>query len=88
MVFTMAVTLWSFYGATQYAREVDNLAEQHARSGSQEILEIPWHEESRMQLVLSGIHNTPPPLLTDEKHWKNAAYARYWGIKGIRMREK
>ncbi len=88
MVFTMAVTLWSFYGATQYAREVDNLAEQHARSGSQEILEIPWHEESRMQLVLSGIHNTPPPLLTDEKDWKNAAYARYWGIKGIRMMEK
>ena len=45
---------------------------------------IPFREISLKEHVMSGYHITDMGISDDENDWKNIAFARYYGIKGIR----
>ncbi len=87
MLLTMSVSAYAVYETSLYADEADQAASALAASGSMDILELPPRKEDAMRIILSGVHNTPPPLKSDENHWNNVAYARYWGIRGVKTAE-
>lgn len=45
----------------------------------------PFKKASRTETLLSGFHIVENELLEDDKSWENVAFARYYGIKGIRV---
>lgn len=48
----------------------------------------PFVSADKINERLSGFHLLGYELSEDENDWRNAAFARYYGIKGIRMVEK
>ncbi len=87
MIWTMSVTALAIYDTSVYADEVNEAARSMAASNSLQILELPHREADSREIIWSGVHNTPSPLKTDVNHWNNVAYARYWGIEGVKMKE-
>ena len=46
---------------------------------------MAFREISLKEHIMSGYHITDMGISSDENDWKNAAFARYYGIKGIRI---
>jgi hypothetical protein len=56
--------------------------------GSEKILEVKpaWYATERNWGLFTGLHAAySNPFYRDMNHWKNVAFARYFGIKGVRM---
>ena len=63
------------------------IAEAQALSGSDEILEVRPADFAvgKNWALITGLHAFSVPFSEDRNHWKNAAFARYYGIKGVRL---
>ncbi len=82
---TFSVTLWWFIGAWEWRAA---LMENVAACGEEEILvleeDLPRGEQH--WYLLSGLHTYGSGISSDEKNWRNVAFARYYHIGGIRLR--
>lgn len=83
---TLCCTYAGMYSTNRYNQCVIMAVQQHKSSGLSTVLEIAAPSEHSGTLALaSGWHIVQPTLKEDEYDWKNVAFARYYGIKGIRM---
>ncbi len=80
------VTLNNYYKINLQMQNIIQSAQQLSVSNSNEILMVAsFKETSKLQDILSGYHIPNYELSEDENDWKNVDFARYYGIKGIRM---
>lgn len=60
--------------------------EQAKRENKDTVLTVrSFAKTSNTEYLLSGFHIIDNELTEDEKSWENVAFARYFGIKGIRV---
>lgn len=86
-VVTLGATYIGLFCTNQYDKNVVQLVKQHKVGGTVSVLEIPAPPVYPEILVsASGRHLVRPELTEDENDWTNVAYARYYGIKGIRIK--
>ena len=84
------ITLFGTYkgmsSAYLYNQSVVAAARQHQSAGLSSVLEIPAPPDySEAMVWASGRHIVQPTLKEDEHDWSNVAFARYYGIKGVRI---
>ena len=83
---TLYGTYAGMYSTCRYNRRVLTAVQQHKKAGLSSVLEIPPPPKFPEALVwMSGRHIVRPSLKEDERDWENVAFARYYGIKGIRV---
>lgn len=83
---TLCGTYIGIYSTYRYNQSVIKAAQKHLATGSSSVLEIPAPSDiSETLMWASGRHIVQPSLKEDAKNWTNVAFARYYGIKGIRV---
>lgn len=83
---TAAVTMSCFYNIHIYMTDLINSAKQHSIEMPEGILQVKPMEEVNQNIeVISGFHIPGFELFESETNWANTAFARYYGIKGVRM---
>lgn len=89
------VTLFSTYSGYfkiyEYDSDIRKKIEEHKQTHPDAVLEIQEYDnKDNLNLLyrLSGGHLMKAALSGDESQWQNVAVARYYGIKGIRMKGK
>ena len=83
---TLYGTYAGMYSTYRYNQSVAMAVQQHKKAGRSSVLEIsapPKHPEALVWM--SGRHIVQPSLKEDERDWANVAFARYYGIKGVRV---
>ena len=86
-VMTAGVTVHSFYNIHIQMEGIVVSAKQAA--GSETVVIVPRLEKTEKEEdMFSGFHIPSFELSEDENRWENVAFARYYGIKGIRMPQK
>lgn len=77
----------SVFYSKEYGYMHSITAEAQALSGSDEILEVRPADFSmgKNWALITGLHAFSVPFSEDRNHWKNIAFARYYGIKGVRL---
>lgn len=86
-VVTLGATYIGMISTNKYDKNVVKLINQYKTTGSASIMDIPAppvHPE--VLLSASGRHLVRLELTENENDWTNVAYARYYGIKGIRVK--
>ena len=84
---TTVVAFKHYYEMHLYTEEVVASARQMKTKTA--ILAVkPFSEPSLVEHIMSAYHVTGLGITEDEKEWKNVAFARYYGIKGIRVLKK
>ncbi len=78
---TLSVYQWRC--VYEYDRQVLSIVKKEAASPSMEVLEIERFPFRFWIYPASGLHAVKFELPEDPGNWKNAAYARYYGISGI-----
>ena len=84
---TLYGTYAGMYSAYRYNQSVITAVQQHKKAGLSSVLEIPAPPVFSETLVwMSGRHIVQPSLKEDERDWLNVAFARYYRIKGVRVK--
>ena len=84
-VITLIFTYWGTYLVWQYDSELMKQVSIYQKSNRKDILEVPeFIKGSKYLDWASGQHLKRPMLKEDENSWINVAFARYYGITGIR----
>lgn len=85
-VMTASVTLYHTQIINNQMKELITIAKSAANAGREDVLVVkPFSETKRVFALMSGFHIPGFELSKDENNWANVAFARYYGIKGIRM---
>lgn len=85
---TLYGTYAGMYSTYRYNQNVIKTAQKHQAIGLSSVLEVPAPPAFSETLVwMSGRHIVQPSLKEDEMDWINVAFARYYGIKGIRIKK-
>ena len=85
-IMTSAVTLHNFYGMKEWQRELLIQVQQAKSENKNSVLIVaPCRTASKTEVLASGFHIINNDLSEDADSWENVAFARYYGIKGIRM---
>lgn len=85
-VFTSIVTLWSFYGMHEQMKTFLNTIEGLSPKEKAVVYQVrSFMKADKTQKMLSGFHIIDNDLSEDENSWENVSFARYYGIKGIRV---
>ena len=85
-VISASITIQFFYETYMQMSTVINGAKQiHKNSENQILIVNPFKNSGSLKDLLSGYHLSYFNLSEDENNWVNVAFARYYGIKGIRM---
>lgn len=80
------VSLNNYYKIHLQMQNIIQSAKQMNMTDSNEILTVEsFKKTSILQDIMSGYHIPNYELSEDENDWKNVDFARYYGIKGIRM---
>lgn len=83
---TLCATYWGFYLTYQYDKDLIDVVKLHKESGLYSVLDVSPPPEHPIKLVWASLqHLIHPELTDDENHWMNVAFARYYGVQGIRM---
>jgi hypothetical protein len=83
---TLYGTYAGLYSTYRYNQSVVLAVRQHKKAGLASVLEIPAPPKYSETLVwMSGRHIVHLSLKEDERDWTNVAFARYYGIKGVRI---
>ena len=83
---TASVTVYNMFEKHAHIQKILIAAEKLQRSPKNEILYVkPFREVSFRENLMSGLHLPSYNLTEDENNWKNVAFARYYGIKGIKV---
>lgn len=81
---TTIVAVNHYYETYLYTERIIASAKQ--MKGKETVLDVkPLREPSLAEHVMSAYHVAGLGISEDENEWKNVAFARYYGIKGIRM---
>lgn len=71
-----------YYNQRLYMGEIMHQAE--SLSGKNLVLKLPEKPDVlKKWVLLTGMHAFSVPVEKDVNHWRNVAFARYYGIKGI-----
>ena len=86
-VMTTGVTAYNVHIHKMHMEEIITSAKQLASSENHKpVLEVkPFKKLQKWEELASGFHIPGYELSEDENNWINVAFARYYGIKGIRM---
>ena len=85
-VMTSSVTIRHSYNMKMQMDNLINTVKQTERVTANTILTVkPFKDSSFLEDLLSGYHLSYFCLADDVNSWGNVAFARYYGIKGIRM---
>ena len=85
-VFTSVVTLWSFYGTHGQMQTFLHTVEGLSSKEKAVVYQVrPFMKADVTQKMLSGFHIIDNDLTDDENSWENVSFARYYGLKGIRV---
>ena len=85
-ILTASVTFQFDYENKLQTDAIIDLARQSRMSSANELLIVrPFKEPDDIQYLLSGYHLSYSDLLEDQDNWVNVSFARYYGIKGVRM---
>ena len=87
-VYFLISTTASLYGFYDYYVQVQKLLSfvNHSEQAKKEIVTVPsFVPVSETIANMSGLHILFYKMSKDENDWRNAAFSRYYGIKGIRM---
>ena len=85
-VMTSMATLYAFCGIHESMQNLVDSAKQFSKKSPQKILQLePLKEIDQNIDMMSGFHIPGFELEKDENSWINVAFARYYGIKGVRM---
>ena len=83
---TLCATYLGFHATYEYDKNLKETVRLNKASGVPLILEVLPPPEHPDKLVWASCqHLIHPELTEDADHWMNVAFARYFGIKGIRM---
>ena len=80
-----SVTVYNFYEKHIHVQKILVAVDQLKQSPRKQILCVqPFRTVSFEENLASGLHIPNYDLDEDEYNWKNVAFARYYGIKGVR----
>lgn len=80
--FTFSTSAVLYYNQRLYMGEIIHQAE--SLSGKNLVLKLPEKPDVlKKWVLLTGMHAFSVPVEKDVNHWRNVAFARYYGIKGI-----
>ena len=80
-----SVTVYNFYEKQLHVQKILVAVDQLKQSPQKQTLCVqPFKTVSFNENLASGLHIPNYDLDEDEYNWKNVAFARYYGIKGIR----
>ena len=83
---TSSVTLqYSYEMKMQMDMLIDKAQQAHKNTTNDVLIVKPFKDSGALKDFLSGYHLSYYDLSEDENDWGNVAFARYYGIKGIRM---
>lgn len=83
---TSSVSLLNYYEKYIYMQEILSLAKQMKNSSVLNVLCVePFREVSFSENLISGLHVPNYNFAEEVNSWKNVAFARYYGVKGIRL---
>lgn len=80
--FTFSTSAVLYYNQRLYMGEIIHQAE--SLSGENQVLKVSEKPDVlKKWVLLTGMHAFNSPVEKDVNHWRNVAFARYYGIKGI-----
>ena len=91
MLFFVITAVATFYGSYYYGEQVREIVSQVQSSDTAKNNIIDVHSIHPVHDVInkaSYFHLISFEMSDDEKDWRNVAFARYYGVKGIRMVKK
>ncbi len=86
-IVTCAFSLYEWRCVYSYNEELIEMVKREAVQSPKDVLEAEGFPFPFWIYAASGFHAVKFELKTDEDHWINAAFARYYGIPGIRVKE-
>lgn len=85
-IMTSAVTLHNFLDMNEWHQELLLHVQQAKMDNKNSVLFVkPFQKASKTEVLMSGFHIVENDLSDDVNCWENVAFARYHGIKGIRV---
>lgn len=85
-IMTTIVTVNHLYEIHMQMQEILVLTKQFSIEKKDDIITVnSFKKTSKLEDLMSGFHIPSFSLSEDENAWMNVAFARYYGIKGIRM---
>lgn len=82
---TASVSLYGFYDYNVQMQQLVSTAKHAAQAKENTITVRPLKEVSETMNHASGLHLIYYKMSENENDWRNVAFARYYGLKGIRM---
>lgn len=84
-VMTSVITLRNYYDTNEWQQELLFRVQQTKTENKNSVLFIkPFRQASKTEVLMSGFHIVENDLSDDVNCWENVAFARYYGIKGVR----
>ena len=85
-VISASATLLFYYDINLEMTAMINSVKQVQRTSEEQIINVPpFKTAGTLQDALSGFHLSSFYLSDNKDDWRNVSFARYYGIKGIRM---
>ena len=83
---TVSVSVYNLYILHMQTEELLTYISQNHMNLKKTTLTVkPFRKAGRLGNFLSGFHIIENDLTEDENSWINVAFARYYGIKGVRL---
>ena len=85
-VMTSVITLRNFSETNEWQQELLFHVQQTKTENKNSVLFVkPFRKASKTEVMMSGFHIINNDLSEDENSWENVAFARYYGINGVRV---
>lgn len=85
-VMTFVITLRNFSETNEWQQELLFHVQQTKTENKNSVLSVrPFRKAGKTEVLMSGFHIVENDLSDDAGSWENVAFARYYGIKGVRV---
>ena len=85
-VMTFVITLRNFSETNEWQQELLFHVQQTKTENKNSVLSVrPFRKAGKTEVLMSGFHIVENDLSDDVGSWENVAFARYYGIKGVRV---
>ena len=83
---TSVITLRNFNDTNEWNQELLLHVLQTKTENKNSVLSVkPFRKAGKTEVMMSGFHIVQNDLSDDVNSWENVAFARYYGIKGVRV---
>ena len=84
-IMTSVITLQNFCKTNEWQQELLFRVQQTKMKNKNSVLSVkPFRKAGKTEVLMSGFHIVQNDLSDDANCWENVAFARYYGIKGVR----